>query len=80
MTNVEPYSTGTTMRREAFGCRAARMLGDAAGRLKRSARYVGEHDTVELLEDARRVVRHNPVPALLSAAAVGLTIGWALRK
>ncbi len=68
------------MQREAFGCGAARLFGKAAGRLKRSARYVGEHDTAELLEDARRVVRQNPARALLSAVAVGLTIGWALRK
>jgi hypothetical protein len=57
-----------------------RFLGKTAGRLNRSAAYVGEHNTGEMLEDARSVVRRNPGPSLLVAAAIGAAIGWTLRE
>jgi ElaB/YqjD/DUF883 family membrane-anchored ribosome-binding protein len=37
--------------------------------------YVREHDGSRMLHDLKRVVRYNPGPSLLVAAAVGFLVG-----
>lgn len=63
-----------------LGDKMAHFAGRAAEGLNQSARYVGEHKTEELVEDARGVVRRHPGESLIVAAAVGLAIGWVLRE
>jgi hypothetical protein len=81
MTNAELYRPETpTIDGDPLSCRVARLVGKAAGRLNRTANYVGERDPEELVEDVRGFVRRNPGPSLAVAAALGLAIGWMRRK
>jgi ElaB/YqjD/DUF883 family membrane-anchored ribosome-binding protein len=52
----------------------------AADRLQSSAVYVREHSVGEMFGDVEEVVRRNPGPSLIAAAAVGFLLGAALRR
>ena len=51
----------------------------AADRIEAAAGYIAEHDTREMLSDARWWVRHHPGKALLGAVAVGFFAGRIFR-
>ena len=46
----------------------------AADALSSTAEYVRENDSKSMLADARKLVKNNPVPALLTAAALGFLV------
>lgn len=48
--------------------------------LESGADYVREHDLNSMVSDLMKVVRNNPGPALLSAAALGFLVGKALAR
>jgi ElaB/YqjD/DUF883 family membrane-anchored ribosome-binding protein len=52
----------------------------AAERLQSTAGYIREHDVRAMLSDVEDVVRRNPGPSLLIAAAIGFLIGRAFRE
>ncbi len=56
-----------------FASKAAETLGATAG-------YIQSHDVHEMIADAEALARRNPVPALVSAAALGLVLGAFLRR
>ncbi|HYL71352.1 MAG TPA: hypothetical protein VET66_12725 [Steroidobacteraceae bacterium] len=51
---------------------AAHRAGDA---LASGAAYVRDHDVRDMVDDLAEVVRNNPGPALLCAAALGFVLG-----
>jgi ElaB/YqjD/DUF883 family membrane-anchored ribosome-binding protein len=53
------------------GEKAARAAHTAADALSSTAEYIREHDVKSMVADMQDVVRRNPGPALLVAAAVG---------
>jgi ElaB/YqjD/DUF883 family membrane-anchored ribosome-binding protein len=52
----------------------------AADKLESTAGYIREHDVRAMVSDVEDVVRRNPGPSLLIAAAVGFLIGRAFRE
>ena len=60
------YSGGERM------ANAAHRAGDA---LASGAEYVRDHDVRDMIDDFAEVVRNNPGPALLCAAALGFVLG-----
>jgi ElaB/YqjD/DUF883 family membrane-anchored ribosome-binding protein len=50
----------------------------AAERLSTTADYVRSHDARRMMADVETVVRNNPGPALLFAAALGFVVGRSL--
>jgi ElaB/YqjD/DUF883 family membrane-anchored ribosome-binding protein len=63
--------------------RAERVAGathSAADALEASADYIREHDLRSMMVDLMEVVKNNPGPALLSAAAVGFLVGRAFTR
>lgn len=52
----------------------------AAERLSTTADYVRSHDGKRMLADVERVVKNNPGPSLVIAAAFGFVIGRALTR
>jgi len=52
----------------------------AAERLSRTADYVRSHDAKHMLSDVERVVKNNPGPSLVIAAAFGFVLGRALTR
>ena len=54
--------------------RASRYEIDVDGRLA-TADYIRESDVNTMMEDVKRLVKDNPGPALLAAAAVGFLLG-----
>jgi ElaB/YqjD/DUF883 family membrane-anchored ribosome-binding protein len=52
----------------------------AAERLQSTAMYVREHSVGQMFGDVEEVVRRNPGPSLIAAAAVGFLLGAALRR
>lgn len=52
----------------------------AADKLESTAGYIREHDVRTMISDLEGIVRRNPGPALLSAAAIGFLIGRAFRE
>jgi ElaB/YqjD/DUF883 family membrane-anchored ribosome-binding protein len=52
----------------------------AAERLGTTADYVRSHDAKHMLADVERVVRNNPGPSLVIAAAFGFVLGRALTR
>ncbi|HUA84875.1 MAG TPA: hypothetical protein VMB85_13520 [Bryobacteraceae bacterium] len=61
------------------GSTVSGMAHSAADRIDDAADYLAEHDTRELLSEARWWVRHHPGKALLGAAAVGFFAGRIFR-
>lgn len=53
---------------------------ETGNRIDASARYMREHDTTEMLDDMRDMVRAHPGKTLLAAVAVGLLVGRAFRS
>ncbi|HEX7361044.1 MAG TPA: hypothetical protein VF283_11205 [Bryobacteraceae bacterium] len=51
----------------------------AADKLQSTANYVREHDVQSMLSDVEAMVKRNPGPSLLIAAAIGFLIGRAFR-
>jgi ElaB/YqjD/DUF883 family membrane-anchored ribosome-binding protein len=62
------------------GARVSSAAHSAADALATSADYIREHDLSDMMEDLRDVVRNNPGPALLGAAALGFLIGRAFSR
>jgi ElaB/YqjD/DUF883 family membrane-anchored ribosome-binding protein len=52
----------------------------AAERLSTTADYVRSHDAKRMLDDVGRVVKNNPGPSLVIAAAFGFVLGRALTR
>jgi ElaB/YqjD/DUF883 family membrane-anchored ribosome-binding protein len=51
-----------------------------ADTMEQTAQYLREHDVRGMLGDMKQVVRRNPGPSLIAAAAVGFLLGSALRR
>lgn len=64
----------------AGGERVAHAAHNAADALSTSARYVRDNDLRDMVDDMLDVVRDNPGPALLGAAALGFLIGRAISR
>ena len=52
----------------------------AAERLSTTADYVRSHDAKRMLSDVERVIKNNPGPSLVIAAAFGFVLGRALTR
>ena len=52
----------------------------AADRLSSTADYMRSHDAAGMMADVERVVKNNPGPALVVAAAFGFLVGRALSR
>ncbi len=52
----------------------------AAEKLESTAGYIREHDVKAMLSDMEEIVKRNPGPSLLIAAAIGFLIGRAFRE
>ena len=48
-----------------------------ADKLATTADYVRHHDVSSMMEDVERLVKNNPGPSLLAAAAIGFLVGRA---
>ena len=59
---------------------AAAGAGRAMDALSSTADYIRNNDLKSMVTDAERLVRNNPVPALLAAAVVGFLVGRALSR
>ena len=62
---------------EAGGQHVAGFAQGAADKLSSSADYLREHDTRAMVADVKALVKNNPVPALLGAAALGFVLAKA---
>lgn len=56
------------------GERVAGFAHNAANKLSSTADYIREHDLSAMVEDMKALVKKNPVPALLGAAAIGFLL------
>ena len=56
------------------------MAHSAAEKVDAVAGYLQGHDTKQMMADVEKIVKKNPGPSLLVAAAVGFLIGRALRS
>jgi ElaB/YqjD/DUF883 family membrane-anchored ribosome-binding protein len=52
----------------------------AAEKLESTAGYIREHDMRAMMSDVEEIVKRNPGPSLLIAAAIGFLIGRAFRE
>jgi len=52
----------------------------AAEKLEATAGYIREHDVRTMMSDVEEIVKRNPGPSLLIAAAIGFLIGRAFRE
>ena len=52
----------------------------AAEKLESTAGYIREHDVKAMVSDVEDIVKRNPGPSLLIAAAIGFLIGRAFRE
>ena len=77
-------STASTIRDGADdlsgGSRARDFARGTANHLSGVADYVRSHDTSRIVGDVKRVVKNNPGPALVVAAAFGFLLGRALKR
>jgi ElaB/YqjD/DUF883 family membrane-anchored ribosome-binding protein len=62
------------------GARVQQFAHAAAERLSTTADYMRTHDTKRMLADVERIVKNNPGPSLVIAAAFGFVIGRALTR
>jgi hypothetical protein len=62
------------------GARVANLAHGAADKLASTADYIREHNLSAMFEDAKTLVRKNPVPALLGAAAIGFLLAKAFSR
>jgi hypothetical protein len=56
------------------GQRVAGFAHSAADKLNLTANYIRDHDVSAMVEDVKALVKKNPVPALLGAAAIGFLV------
>jgi len=61
------------------GTRMSSIANTAAEKLENTASYMREHDVRGMVGDLEGVVRRNPGPSLIAAAAVGFLLGAAIR-
>ena len=59
------------------GERVASFAHGAADKLSTTADYIREHDMNAMVADVKTLVKNNPVPALLGAAALGFVLAKA---
>jgi len=59
------------------GARVGEVAHGAASKLDATADYVREHDLKSMTADVKTLARNNPVPALLTAAALGFLLAKA---
>jgi hypothetical protein len=59
------------------GQRAASLAHGAADKLNLTADYIRGHDLNAMVEDVKALVKKNPVPALVGAAALGFVLAKA---
>ncbi len=52
----------------------------AADRLSTTADYMRSHDATRMMADVESLVKNNPGPALVVAAAIGFVLGRALSR
>jgi ElaB/YqjD/DUF883 family membrane-anchored ribosome-binding protein len=57
------------------GEKVARLAHSTADKLSGTAEYVREHDVTGMMADVERLVKANPGPSLLAAAAIGFLVG-----
>jgi hypothetical protein len=62
------------------GERVASLAHSAADSLTSAADYIREHDASAMMEDAKAIVRNNPLVALVGAAALGFLLAKALSR
>ena len=62
------------------GQRVKELASAAADRFSTTADYVRTHDAKRMMADVETVVKNNPGPALLVAAAFGFVLGRALTR
>ena len=62
------------------GQRVKELASAAADRLSTTADYMRSHDAKRMMADVESVVKNNPGPALLFAAAFGFVLGRALTR
>jgi ElaB/YqjD/DUF883 family membrane-anchored ribosome-binding protein len=62
------------------GQRVKEFANAAADRLSTTADYMRTHDAKRMMEDVETMVKNNPGPALLFAAAFGFMLGRALTR
>lgn len=61
------------------GSTVSSVANRAADGLDAAGRYIQDHDPREVFTSLEQIVRRNPGPSLVAAAAVGFIIGTALR-
>lgn len=59
------------------GEKVTKLAHATADKLSSTADYVREHDVNSMMQDVERLVKNNPGPALLAAAAIGFLVGRA---
>ena len=59
------------------GEKVSHLAHSAAEKLSSTAGYVREHDANQMMADVERLVKNNPGPSLLAAAAIGFLVGRA---
>ncbi|HUS07517.1 MAG TPA: hypothetical protein VMZ52_14515 [Bryobacteraceae bacterium] len=52
----------------------------AAGSIEQTAQYMREHNVRGMVSDVQEMVKRNPGPSLIAAAAFGFLLGAALRR
>jgi ElaB/YqjD/DUF883 family membrane-anchored ribosome-binding protein len=62
------------------GPRVKEFAHATADRLSATADYIRDHDARRMMADVETVVKNNPGPALLIAAAFGFVLGRALTR
>lgn len=62
------------------GERVAHFAHVAADKLTGASDYLREHDLNAMLEDARTIVKNNPLPAMVGAATLGFLLGRVLSR
>ncbi len=62
------------------GDTAKNVVHSAADKLESTAGYIREHDVRAMVSDVEDIVKRNPGPSLLVAAAIGFLIGRAFRE
>ena len=64
----------------AGGPRVRRAAHAAAESLDHTAKYIHEHDVASMVADVKRLVKDNPVPALIGAAILGFVLARTLSR
>jgi hypothetical protein len=57
--------------------RAAHAVADS---LDHTTKYIREHDVASMVSDVKRLVKDNPVPALIGAAILGFVLARTLSR